>query len=1031
MVTSLVLIAAVCVGAESRPWQDPAINSINREPARAYSMPLKSVADAFTGELEPETPYRKFLNGVWKFHWAGSLALAPDGFENPSFDDSSWTTIDVPSCVEMRGWGRPIYTNQRYPFPAEPPKVPEDDNYASSYRTTFTVPEDWDGREVFLRFDGVGAAAGVWLNGKEVGYTEDMFLPAEFRITPFLRKGANLLCVRVLQHSDGSYLEDQDFFRFSGIQRDVSLFAMPKDGIWDFRANVKLKVENGKCKEAALSVDGIEGNWQATLFDANKKQVASLNSTLSTFHFPFSSLPRLWSAEDPYLYTLVIEKNGDIRAARIGFRETKIDGAVMKINGAPVKFHGVNRHETDPENGRTVSLELMKRDIFLMKSHNIDTIRTSHYPNHHSFYDLCDKYGIYVVAEANVEGHGMYYGEKGLGRNPAFEKPIVERNVNHVVNYRNHPCVFMWSLGNETGHGPAFVKARDAVHALDSRPVHWERGNIDADVDSIMYPPVQWLEARGKLGDGLLEASSFGYDANDPTRQSKGKCFFMCEYAHAMGNAMGELQDYWNVFYAHSSLAGGCIWDWVDQAIWKKDGRGGRFLAYGGDFDDTPNDGPFCVNGVIDAERNVTPKLLEAAKVFQPINVVCHDAAAGEATLVNHMSFTAANAFDGAWELLADGVRIAGGALDVPAIGPGKHGKIALPHPDTFAAKPGVEYFYNVSFSLKAAKPWAEKGCVVAREQLKFALAAPVVAKPTAGSYEIVDGAVSLLVRGEGISVSFDRNTGAVSSFAVDGRNVLGAADGGPRLGIARAFTDNDIWMRDDFYAKGMAQLRYTPEGLSAKKLADGMVEVVSTVRVTSGKSGGFVHVATYLFGAGGVVRIENSVEPFGAMPKALPRMGLGWKISRELSNVAWYGRGPGENYVDRCTSAFVGLWKSTVAEQYVDYVRPQDCGAKTGVRWVSLTDGAGRGIVVSGDEPFVFQALEYDWEDLEFSRHRNGEKRHRTPLVKVPWTCFNTDAFQTGLGGASCGPAPTEKNIVRPTPKKWALTVKPAKPVK
>ena len=1028
MTLSIALIAAVCAGADSRPWQDPSVNSINREPARAYSMPLKSVEDAFTGELEPDTPYRKFLNGVWKFHWAGSLALAPDGFEKTDFDDSSWCTIDVPSCVEMRGWGRPHYTNIRYPFPADPPKVPEDENYASSYRTTFTVPEGWDGREVFLRFDGVGSAAGVWLNGREVGYTEDMFLPAEFRITPFLRKGANLLCVRVLQYSDGSYLEDQDFFRFSGIQRDVSIFAMPRGGIWDFRVNVKMKVENGRCRSASFAVEGVDGDWKATLFDAGRKAVATIGAKAPEYVFPKSSPPRLWSAEDPYLYTVVVEKGGDIRAARIGFRETRIDGAVMKINGTPVKFHGVNRHETDPENGRTVSLESMKRDIFLMKSHNIDTIRTSHYPNHHSFYDLCDKYGIYVVAEANVEGHGMHYGEKGLGRNPAFEKPIVERNVNHVVNYRNHPCVFMWSLGNETGHGPAFVKARDAVHALDPRPVHWERGNIDADVDSRMYPPVSWLETRGRLGDGLVEESSLGYKAGEPTRQSKGKCFFMCEYAHAMGNAIGDLQDYWDVFYAHPSLSGGCIWDWVDQAIWKKDGRGGRYLAYGGDFDDQPNDGPFCMNGVVGAERGVTPKLLEVEKVFQPVNVQCADAAAGTATLVNRMSFTAADVFSGGWELLADGVRIAGGALNVPAVAPGKSGKLALPRPDGFAAKPGVEYFYNVSFALKEGRPWAEKGRVVAREQLKFGGGSFAPEKLAAGAYSVREDAVCVEVRGEGIAVRFDRGTGAIASFSVGGRNVLGAADGGPRLGVARAFTDNDIWMRDDFYAKGLARLRYTCTGLAAKKLDGGVVEVSSTVRVTGGRSGGFIHAAKYLFGAGGAVRIENSVEPFGALPGTIPRMGLGWKISPDLFNVEWYGRGPGENYVDRCASTFVGRWKSTVADQYVAYARPQDCGTKTGVRWVSLTDGSGRGITVTADEPMVFQALEYDWEEVDFARHRNGEKRHRTPLVKTPWTCFNTDAAQTGLGGASCGPRPQDKHCVSPAARKWAVTVKPAR---
>ena len=1041
MILTAAAIAAVCAADCAKPWQDPAVNELNREPARAYSMPLKSVADAFTGELEPNTPYRKYLNGVWKFRWAGSLALAPEGFYKTDYDDSSWAEIDVPSCVEMRGWGVPLYTNVTYPFPAEPPTVPEDENYVSSYRTTFTVPAGWDGREVYLRFDGVGSATTVWLNGKQVGYTEDSYLPAEFRITPYLRPGGNLLCVKTLKYCDGSYLEDQDFFRFSGIFRDVSVFAMPKDGIWDFRVNVKLKVDGGKCTDASVSVDGIDGDWKATLYDAGKKPVATFGPGRSAFVFKRPAMPRLWSAEDPYLYTVVVEKNGDIRAARVGFRETRIDGAVMKVNGTPVKFHGVNRHETDPANGRTVSVESMKRDIFLMKAHNIDTVRTSHYPNHHSFYDLCDKYGIYVLAEANVEGHGMHYAEKGLGRNPAFEKAIVERNANHVLNYRNHPCVFMWSLGNETGHGPCFAKAGEAVRALDSRPIHWERGNVVADVDSRMYPTVDWLEARGRLGDGLsgiadpAEAEAVRKAVNKdkapdhPCLHTEGKCFFLCEYAHAMGNSVGDLDAYWKVFYAHPSLAGGCIWDWVDQAIWKADGRGGRYLAYGGDFDDMPNDGPFCVNGVIGAERDVTPKLLEVAKVFQPVSVECEDASSGTATLVNRMSFTASDAFDGTWELLADGVRVESGSLEVPRVAPGGRGALRLPRPSRYDAASGAEYFMNVAFTLKSAKPWAPKGSVVARDQLAFAprrAAAPRL--PAPGAYETSEVAATVTVRGEGVSAVFSRKTGALVSFKVGGRDLIVPGVGGPRLGVARAFTDNDRWLRGDFYAKGLTQLKYTAERLSVAKTAAGTVEVSAVVRVTGGKSGGFVHSAKYVFGAGGEVRMENSVEPFGAMPAALPRIGLEWKIPREFSTVSWYGRGPGENYIDRCASTFVGAWKSTVSDQYVDYVRPQECGAKTGVRRVSLTDGNGRGIEVSGDEPFIFQALEYEREDLEFARHRKQEERRRIPLVKCGWTCFNTDAFQTGLGGGSCGPAPREENILHPGPVKWAFTVKPAK---
>ena len=505
------------LSAELNDWENPAVNSRNREPARTYSMPLAAESDAFTDAIEPETPYRKTLNGIWKISWAGNPDLRVKDFYRTDYSDADWLTIDVPSCVEMRGFGSPGYVNIKYPHKMEWPFIKDrqtgraDYNPVSSYRRTFTVPEAWKGREVFLRFDGVYSAYYVWVNGEKVGYAEDSKLPSEFNVTKYLKPGENLLAVEVYRWCDGSYIEDQDMFRFSGIFRDVTLWSMPKDGIWDFKVSERLEVEKGLCKEASISLEGIDGEWTAALYDADKVQVASLSSALPSFRFPSSALPRLWSAEKPYLYTLVVKKGGDIRARKVGFKEVRIAGNTILVNGMKVKFKGVNRHETNPDNGRTVSLADMLKDITLFKKYNINTVRTCHYPDHHLWYDLCDRYGIYVVAEANVEAHEPGFGEKGLGRFPEWNHSIVERNLRNVLYHRNHPSVTLWSMGNETGHGDCFRQAIKAVKALDpSRPVHWERGNFDADVDSRMYPPVEWLDKRGQLGDGMITEAQFG-----------------------------------------------------------------------------------------------------------------------------------------------------------------------------------------------------------------------------------------------------------------------------------------------------------------------------------------------------------------------------------------------------------------------------------------------------------------------------------------------------------------------------------------
>jgi len=1077
------LAACGAFAAEVNDWENPEVNSINRLSARTYAMPLADEQAAFSDALEPETPYKMSLNGDWRFSWVGDPARRPLDFWKADFDDADWATIDVPSCVEMRGYGSPIYTNVRYPHkdvsnPADKDFArildrdsgTPDYNPVSSYRRTFAVPEAWKDRRVILRFEGVGSAFYVWVNGKKVGYAEDSKLPSEFDITEFLT-AQNTLAVQVFKWCDGSYLEDQDMFRYSGIFRDVTLWSMPKDGIWDFKVSEKLKVESGKCKEASISVDGIDGEWGATLYDASRKPVATLNFKLSTFNFPLSSLPRLWSAEDPYLYTLVVKKGGDIRAKKVGFKEQRIVGNTFLVNGMPVKMKGANRHETNPENGRTVSLGDMLKDITLFKQFNINTVRTCHYPDHRLWYDLCDRYGVYVIAEANVEAHEPGYGDRGLGRFKEWDHSIVERNERNAVFYRNNPSVTMWSMGNETGHGDCFRHAIAAVKKIDpSRPVHWERGNEDADVDSSMYPSVEWVEKRGKLGNekrGGAMSGEGGGEGYAISGHTAGKPFVMCEYAHAMGNAVGNLKEYWDVIYAYPALIGGCIWDWVDQAIWKdtgridpKTGRHEHFLAYGGDFDDFPNDGPFCCNGIVDPLRNVSPKLVEVGHVYQNIvvervtgngeriprakRVAEGDALAGVVTgnggtgfvLKNRHCFTDASKFDGRWTLLADGEKAGEGLFAVPSVAPLATGEFKIPELDAALATIGKdkEVFVNFEFLTKTDAPWAKKGYAVARDQLLLNEKPATEEKPDGDAVTAhdEDGDEVTIERGKTYAV-FSKKTGTLKLLVMRGATILSDFDGisaGPRLTCARAWTDNDRWAflggswKDDrtkgFEGSGLTQLHYHP----GRIVVDGNV-VRTKVSVDGMKSAGFEHECEWTFASDGSVTLKNKVVPFGRMPNALLRLGLSLRLGRAYENMAWYGRGPWENYVDRKTASFVGLWRSTVTDQFVDYVRPQDCGMKCDVRWAEFTDRFGRGVKFSASEPLFVQALHYDWETLAYSRHINGQRRMHATLVPSEDVLLNLDVRQMGLGGASCGPAPMKKYLFDPkAPVEWTLKI-------
>ena len=737
-----------------------------------------------------------------------------------------------------------------------------------------------------------------------------------------------------------------------------------------------------------------------------------------------------------------MKKGGDIRMRRVGFREVKVAGNTILLNGRKVKFKGVNRHETNPDNGRTVSLDDMVRDITLMKRYNVNTVRTSHYPNHHLWYDLCDRYGIYVCAEANVEGHEPDYGENGLGRFPEWEHSIVERNLRHVAFYRNHPSVVMWSMGNETGHGVCFKSAIRQVKAMDpSRPVHWQRGNPDADVDSRMYATVEWLEARGKFGDcrqGECEAPEIlaDYYTSD-NFQSAGKPFFMCEYAHAMGNAIGNFQEYWDVFYGYDALTGGCIWDWVDQAVWKytdrvgPDGRRERFLSYGGDFDEQPNDGPFNCNGVVGPLRNVTAKLVEVGHVHR--NLVVTGDGKGAFELWNRHDFTYADEFDCRWELIEDGLPLRSGVVDLPHLAP--HSRASEWHDlAELGMTDGHEYFLNVSFSTKRDAIWAKRGWVVARDQIALggsrSVATSYGSNPVPPAFTQADKAITASV---GVTKAvFCRRSGTLCELVMNGKTILrDPAPGvvaGPQLTCFRAFTDNDIWLRGrnvedagNFYLSGLSQLRYH----ARPAVIDGNV-LRFMVDVTGSKSAGFTHETEWTFGDDGSLSVRNTVTPHGTMPAALPRLGLSFRLDGSLERMRYYGRGPRENYIDRKTASFIGVYDSTVSEQYEEYVRPQDNGYKCDVRWVAFADEAGDGVEFSASEPLFVQALHYSAEDLEFARHRNKQQRFRTPLAKRDEVCLNLDTRQLGLGGASCGPKPLEKYIFPIERESWTVRLSP-----
>ncbi len=1021
---------------ESVERENPGVFGINKEPAHSTIVPFPTVEQALAYRAT-SSPMVWSLNGTWQFHWAKKPDDRPREFYRPEYDASSWDSIPVPSNWQMHGYDIPIYTNVRYPFPADPPHIPHDFNPVGSYRRTFTLPEGWEGRQIFVVFDGDESAFYLWVNDQAAGYSQDSRTPAEFNITRFVKQGQNLIAVEVYRWSDGSYLEDQDFWRLSGIFRDVYLVARPAVYVRDFFVRTEL---DGAYRDATLRITAKVRNngagavkkptLEAVLLDGIEpaaQEIARMTASTPYLESGAESTmllrtevanPRKWSAEKPCLYMLLLtlmDSQGqvlEVIPVRVGFRSVEIKGGQLLLNGKPIYIKGVNRHEHDPDTGHYVTVESMVQDILLMKRFNINAVRACHYPDAPVWYDLCDYYGLYVIDEANVESHGMGYDpERTLANKPEWRAAHLDRISRMVERDKNHPSVIIWSMGNEAGDGTTFEEASDWIHQRDpSRPVHYERAGTRPHTDIVcpMYSPLEHLLQYGS--------------------QERQRPLIMCEYAHAMGNAVGNLKEYWEVIERYRNLQGGCIWDWVDQGLRKYtvDEKGQRvwFWAYGGDFGDEPNDGNFCCNGLVLPDRRVTAKLWEVKKVYQNIAVEPVNLANGKILVRNKFFFTDLSEFQPTWELREDGTVLQRGVMAPMELPPGQVAEVRLPVRKP-RLRPGAEYHLRVAFRLRAAGPWAEEGHEVAWEQLAMPWRAPAapVERLTAGqTLQVSDCGALVRVQGQNFAVFFSRANGTLESLCYGDREVLAKTDAaGPVLNAYRAPTDNDKYLRPLWHQAGLDRLEATVKSFRVTQVAAGEVQVQAQLFHSGAEGKGFLHTVSYRVMGNGWIDVLNHVEPFGELP-ILPRLGVRLILDPAYEFLEWFGRGPHENYPDRRTSADVGRYRSTVSAQYEPYVRPQEMGNREEVRWLALTDKTGAGLLVVADQPLAASALHFTAHDLNKAAHIH-ELRPRPEVV----LCL--DYKQCGLGNASCGPGVLEQYALKPAPATFRFSLRPYAP--
>ncbi|WP_294628451.1 glycoside hydrolase family 2 TIM barrel-domain containing protein [uncultured Bacteroides sp.] len=1061
------LIACPMHAQTINDWENHHVLQINREPARAAFIPFS----AQKGDCS------MCLDGMWKFRWTPVPDQRIVDFYQTNFNDKAWIDFPVPANWEINGYGTPIYVSAGYPFKIDPPRVmgePKADyttykerNPVGQYRRTFVLPAGWEAKgQTYLRFEGVMSAFYVWINGERVGYSQGSMEPSEFNITKYLHSGENQIALEVYRYSDGSYLEDQDFWRFGGIHRSIHLVHTSDVRIRDYAVRT-LPSSAGNYEDFILQIDpqfsvyrGFTGKGytiQGVLKDASGKDVATLQGDvediLDLAHkasrmnewYPqrgprkmgrLSTViksPERWTAETPYLYKLLItlqDAEGKVVEQveqPVGFRLVEIKKGQLLVNGNPVRFRGVNRHEHDPRTARVMSEERMIQDILLMKQANINAVRTSHYPNVSRWYELCDSIGLYVMDEADIEEHGL---RGTLASTPDWHAAFMDRAVRMAERDKNYPSIVMWSMGNESGYGPNFAAISAWLHDFDpTRPVHYEGaqgvdGNPDpktVDVISRFYTRVkqEYLNPGIAEGEDKERAENARWERllEIAGRTNDNRPVMTSEYAHSMGNALGNFGEYWEEIYSHPRMLGGFIWDWVDQGIYKTLPDGRTMVAYGGDFGDKPNLKAFCFNGLLMSDRETTPKYWEVKKVYAPVRLSMEN---GMLKITNRNHHTDLSSYRCLWTLWVDGKEKDRGELTLPEVAPGETGILPLP---AFRSLPKESPFrqnftadcqLKVSIVLKSDALWAKAGHEIAWEQFCLQQGGLLPADlANKGELQIKEEDETLQVGGRAFSIRWEKRlTGGVASLIYNGKEMLAHPEYFPFQPLTQAFrapTDNDKsfgnWLAKDWKQHGMDAPQVSLESFSHRMREDGAI----IVRVCTNyiyKEGKITTTAIYTVFVDGTIDLKTSFLPRGVLPE-LPRLGIAFCLASPYDTFTWYGRGPQDNYPDRKSSAATGLWQGTVDEQYVHYPRPQDSGNKEDIHFLTLTDKRKRGIRIDAVEStFSASALHYTARDL----YRETHDCNLQPRSEV---ILSLDAAVLGLGNSSCGPGVLKKYAV------------------
>ncbi|MGZ3756300.1 MAG: glycoside hydrolase family 2 TIM barrel-domain containing protein [Mucilaginibacter sp.] len=1007
--------------------ENPELLGINKEPYHATLMPYASLKEALVANRRASS-FALNLNGDWKFNWVPSPEKRPKDFYQPDFDVSKWANIKVPSNWEVQGYGTPFYRNNGYTIKKDYPHIMSEPdkrytayverNPVGSYRRDFVLPAEWAGRRVFVTFDGVDAGFFIWVNGQKVGFSVNSRNAAEFDLTNYLRNGKNTIAVEVYQYTSGTWLEDQDMWRLHGIFRNVTLWSSPQTHIRDFFIKQDL---DGDYRDATVQVEAKIKNYgnkataaqlfTATLYDNAGREIVKgtaagekLNANqeqLLRVKFMVKN-PAKWTAETPNLYTMVLTTaEGEILSQKVGFRKIEIKGRIFMVNGIPIKLRGVNRHEHWSDVGHAVTEEQMIRDLELIKQGNCNHVRTCHYSDDPRWYELCDEWGIWLVAEANMEYHGY---DRKFDEEPTMKAAIVDRNVANVENFKNHPSVIIWSLGNEGGIGGTNVGAAlAAVKAIDSsRFVHYERYGIGknnpADLDGRMY---------GTAADYIKIAQN----------KELTKPLYICEFVHAMFNSMGSLTDYIEAFDNNPEILGGAIWEFQDQALWNRRNPKHPILAYGGGFGEFPNDHYFIHKGVVAWDRQtVKPHYPEMKKAFQWISTDLAEPSSGVVRIKNKYQFMSLEGFDGSWSLTENGVEISKGTFVVPRIAARREGRAIIPY-KIDNPKAGAEYFLRISYTQKDKTLWADQGYEVAWDQFKLPVNVLAEVSPKTTQPVILTQTPQIIkVTGKNFYVTFDKKTGFMNHLVKSGVNLL-AEDGGPKLHLWRAAHRNDdMWAYSQWEKYGLTNLQYSLVDLKIQTI-DATTAKITTVVSGKGKEGFSVyHTSIYLINGDGSVKVDNEVH-FVGFQINLARIGVRMLFKQALNQVQYFGRGPFENYSDRKASADVGLYTLAVNDQY-EYEKPMERGNHEEVRWAKISGKDLPGLTLKADENLMqFSALPHTDEQM-------FPVEYKIDLPQSTATVFCLSTKTMGVGSASCGPRPLEQYQVWSNHTRFSYTL-------